>query len=487
MTRVDLDKTSMESKTESGKQGPVPSFRHAAFTFLSIIAVIALGLSWLQTSLHSLLLICIVIAGVSARTISKNGFRSIRDAMNSGIEQALSAIYIFILIGVLIAALIQCGAVATLISYGLQLISPAVFLPAGLILCSLMSVATGTSWGTAGTAGIVMIGIGEAMGVPLAIVAGMVVSGACFGDKISPMSDTTNLAAMSCKTDLYRHIRSLLFTTAPAYILALVAFAFIGVFYIDNSMTNEDLDLMQSGLSKAFNIGLLTLLPLIVMLVLAFKKISAEVAMMASSLVAVVLAVTIQDAQFSTVLSSLHSGGAFETGIETLDKLFSRGGIQSMMWTLSLALLALALGGILNKFGFLQALVKGMLQRITRAASLITATIISGIVGNMCMGEAYITIILGGQLFGDAYDEHDLDRSILSRSIEEGATLSTALIPWTTAGAFFATTLGVSTLEYLPWALFNLFSPLLAIIFAWLGIAQLSRLTNATRANDDAN
>ena len=420
------------------------------------------------------MLTSILIAGASAWPISDNGFRSIRSAMNSGIEQALSAIYIFFLIGVLIAALIQCGAVATLIYYGLELISPAVFLPAGLVLCSLMSVTTGTSWGTAGTAGIVMVGIGDAMGVPTEIVAGTVVSGACFGDKISPMSDTTNLAAMSCKTDLYQHIRSLLFTTIPAYVLATIIFSCIGIFYADSALATQDLNTMLDGLNKAFKISPITLLPLVVMIAMSFWKISAEVAMVATALVAVALSVAIQDAQFGSVLSSLHSGGSFETGVTMLDKLFSRGGIESMMWTLSLALLALALGGILNKFGFLQVLVRGILQRIANAASLITATIISGIFGNMCMGEAYITIILGGQLFGTAYDEYDLDRSVLSRSIEEGATLSTALIPWTTAGAFFATTLGVSTLDYLPWAVFNWLSPLIAILFAWLGFAQFS-------------
>ena len=347
------------------------------------------------------------------------GFRSIRRAMNSGIEQALSAIYIFIMIGVLIAALIQCGAVATLIYYGLKLISPTIFLPASLILCSLMSLATGTSWGTAGTAGVVMVGIGEVLGIPTPIVAGTIVSGACFGDKVSPISDTTNLAAMSSQTDLYRHIRSLLLTTVPAYLLALIAFAVIGSFYSSDTTAGQELDTLLDGLTSVFSIGPLTLLPLLLMLVLGIRKVSAEVAMMMSTLAAVLLAITIQGAPFVTVLSSLHTGGEFQTGVETLDKLFSRGGMESMMWTLSLALLALALGGVLGKFGILTVLVRGMLQRIANAASLIAATIISGIAGNMCMGEAYITIILGGQLFGAAYDEQKLDRSVLSRSLEE--------------------------------------------------------------------
>lgn len=462
----------------------MPSFRLALLTFVAMIVVISVGLFYLQTSLHSLMLICILIASVSAWPLCENGFESIRQAMNRGIEQALSAIYIFIMIGVLIAALIQCGAVATLIYYGLNLISPTIFLPASLVLCSLMSLATGTSWGTAGTAGVVMIGIGEMMGIPTAMVAGTVVSGACFGDKISPVSDTTNLAAMSCQTDLYRHIRSLLFTTLPAFVLALISFAGLGCFYGTKAMDGNELDAFLGALSSTFTISPITLLPLLLMLVLAIRKVSAEVAMMLSTLVAVIVAVAVQGADGRNVISALHTGGSFETGITTLDKLFSRGGIESMMWTLSLALLALALGGILQKFGFLAVLVRSILRRIANTASLIATTIVSGVVGNMCMGEAYITIILGGQLFGSAYDEHDLDRSVLSRSMEEGATLSTALIPWTTAGAFFATTLGVSTIHYLPWALFNWLSPVVAIIFACIGIGQLERKTPPARGQE---
>lgn len=448
-----------------------PSFRQALLTFAAIVAVIGVGLFYLQTSLHSLMLICLLIAGVSAWRLSSDGFKSIREAMNSGIQGALSAIYIFILIGVLIAAFIQSGTVAALIYYGLEFISPVVFLPAGLILCSFMSVATGTSWGTVGTAGVVLMGIGEAMGIPLPLVAGMVVSGACFGDKMSPVSDTTNLAAMSSGTDLYSHIKSMLYTTGPAYLIALAVFTFIGLGYIDNHLPQADLDAMLAGISNTYSINLLCLLPFVVMLVMSLNKISAEVAMMTAAVVAVVMAVVMQGAEFTAVLGSLYGGGSFETGVATLDKLFGRGGISSMMWTLSLALMALALGGILSGFGLLRVLIAGILSRVKRAASLITTTILACFVGNMSMGEAYMSIILGGQLFGDAYDKHNIDRAVMSRSLEEGATLTTALIPWTTGGAFFASTLGVEVLDYAPWALLNWMNPLLSIVLAYLGIA----------------
>jgi NhaC family Na+:H+ antiporter len=448
-----------------------PSFQQSLLTFSAIVCVIGIGLFYLQVSLHSLMLICLLIAGLSAWRLSSNGFASIREAMNGGITSALSAIYIFILIGVLIAAFIQSGTVAALIYYGLEFISPAIFLPAGLILCSFMSVATGTSWGTVGTAGVVLIGIGEVMGIPLPIVAGMVISGASFGDKMSPVSDTTNLAAMSAGTDLYSHIKSMLWTTGPAYIITLIVFAVIGMNYAENTLPQAQLEAMLTGITNTYTINLLCLLPFLVMLVLSLKKVSAEVAMYSAAVVAVILAVVMQGVSFTSVLGALYGGGSYETGVETLDKLFGRGGISSMMWTLSLALMALALGGVLSGFGFLRVLIAGVLAKVKRGASLVASTIVACFLGNMTMGEAYMSIILGGQLFGDAYDKQQVDRSVLSRSLEEGATLTTALIPWTTGGAFFASTLGVQVLDYAPWALLNWINPLLSIVLAYMGIA----------------
>lgn len=458
-----------------------PSFLQALLTFLSIISVIGVGLFYLQASLHSLMLICLLIAGLSAWKLSPNGFSSIREAMNGGIKNALSAIYIFVLIGVLIAAFIQSGTLGALIYYGVEFISPAIFLPTGLILCSFMSLATGTSWGTVGTAGVVLMGIGDLMGVPLPLVAGMVISGACFGDKMSPVSDTTNLSAMSSGTDLYTHIKSMLYTTGPTYLIALVAFTIMGLNYVESPMPTDSLNAILAGINNTFTINLLCLLPFVVMLTLSLKKISAEVAMAAAAITAVILAITLQGANFTSVLNSLYGGGSFNSGVESLDKLFARGGISSMMWTLSLALMALALGGILSSFGFLRVLISGILNGVKRGASLVATTILTCLVGNMSMGEAYMSIILGGQLFGNAYDKHNIDRAVMSRSLEEGATLTTALIPWTTAGAFFASTLGVEVLDYAPWALLNWINPLLSIVFAYLGFALFKAGTKTKR------
>ena len=476
----------MTASTDSVAQWREPSFLHAFITLAAIIGVISAGLFFLQTSLHSLLLIALVIAAVSAR-VSGHDYYAIRGAMNAGVSGALTAIYIFILIGVLIASFIQSGTLATLIYYGIEFVSPAVFLPAGLILCSLMSLATGTSWGTVGTMGVVLMGIGATMGVPAPLVAGMIISGACFGDKMSPVSDTTNLAAMSSRVDLYAHIRSMLYTAGPAYVLSLVLFSLLGMPYAQNQLPVEQLAIMQNALQNTFSINLLTLLPLLVMLGLTTARVAPEPSMLIASAVAVLLAVLVQGQSLTSVLNSLYSGGNVRTGLDSIDALLGRGGILAMMWTLSLSLIALALGGILERGRFLRVLIHAIIGRIQRVSTLVATTILACFAGNITMGEAYMSILLSGQLFSDAYDRKGVDRRVLSRSLEDGATLTTALIPWTTGGAFFASTLGVAVIEYAPWALLNWLSPLIAIAFVVMGIGLFNKKSVAQEQKEGSS
>ena len=445
-----------------------PGFLQSLVCFGGVIVIVIAGLLWLGISLHSLLLIALVWVAGHAALLGFH-FQEIKSAMISGIQKGLGAIFIFFLIGVLIAALIEGGTIGGLIYYGVDLLHPAIFLPAGLVLCSLMSLATGTAWGTIGTIGVVLMGLGGALGIPLPLVAGMVVSGASFGDKMSPVSDTTNLAAMSADTDLYSHIKSMMYTTVPTYVICLIMFTFVGLSYSGQTLSAQELLELKQHLAIEFAISPLTLLPLIVLLVLSIRRTPAEASMLGSVATAVVLAVAMQDRTATEVLNSLHAGYVADTGLERLDVLLSRGGIQSMMWTMSLALLALSLGGILDRAGFVRVLLSGLLNRIKRSASLIATTIGAGVVTNMSMGEAYLSIIFGGQIFKDSYEEDNLEKHMLSRCLEEGATLSTSLIPWTTSGAFITGVLAMSPLEYAPWAFFNYVNPLLSIILAYMG------------------
>ncbi|MDA0706361.1 MAG: Na+/H+ antiporter NhaC [Proteobacteria bacterium] len=445
-----------------------PGFLQSMICFGGVIVTVIAGMLWLGISLHSLLLIALVWVAGHAALLGFH-FQEIKSAMISGINKGLGAIFIFFLIGVLIAAFIEGGTIGGLIYYGVDLLHPAIFLPAGFVLCSVMSLATGTAWGAIGTIGVVLMGLGGALGIPLPLVAGMVVSGASFGDKMSPVSDTTNLAAMSADTDLYSHIKSMMYTSVPTYVICLIMFTFVGLSYSGETLSAQELLELKQHLAIEFAISPLTLLPLIVLLLLSIRRTPAEVSMLGGVATAVVLAVTMQDRTVTEVLNSLHVGYVADTGLERLDVLLSRGGLESMMWTMSLALLALSLGGILDRAGFVRVLLSGLLKRIKRSASLIATTIGAGVVTNMSMGEAYLSIIFGGQIFKDSYEAHNLEKHMLSRCLEEGATLSTSLIPWTTSGAFITGVLAISPLEYAPWAFFNYVNPLLSIALAYMG------------------
>ena len=454
-----------------------PSFLQSLACFGGVILIVILGLFWLEINLHVLLVIGLIWVAGHASYLGFQ-FTLIKSAMSAGIGKGLGAIYIFILIGVLIAALIEGGTVGGLIYYGVDLLHPAIFLPAGLILCSLMSLATGTAWGTIGTIGVVLMGLGNVLGIPLPLVAGMVVSGASFGDKMSPVSDTTNLAAMSAETDLYAHIRSMRYTTVPTYIIALFLFTIVGLEYADQALSVQQLNELKEHLAIEFSIGPVTLLPLVVLLVLGIRRVPAEPSMLASIATAIALALTTQGRGITEVLNSLQEGYTSNTDLELLDVLLTRGGIQSMMWTLSLALIALALGGLLDRSGFVRVLLQGLLSRIKRSATLVAATIGSGVIANMSMGEGYLSIIFGGQIFKDSYDADGLERHMLSRCLEEGATLSTSLIPLTTSGAFCMGALGISPFTFAPWAFFNYINPLLSILLAYMGFGIFRKKTS---------
>jgi NhaC family Na+:H+ antiporter len=454
-----------------------PSFLQALICFSVIVITIAGGLFGLGISLHALMFLCLLWVGLHAYSLGHD-YLQIRELMNSALTRAMPAIYIFILIGMVISSFMHSGTIATLMYYGLSWLSPSLFLAVGMLLCAVMSVATGTSWGTVGTLGVVFIGIGSAMNIPAPLVAGMIVCGATFGDKMSPISDTTNLAAMSAGTDLYRHIYSMLFTTVPTFGLTFLIFLVIGLDYGDQNLELSEVTSIQAAL--AINYGLtpmVTLLPLVLLATLSIRKVPAEVTMSCSIMLAVLIAVVYQGENPIAVLNALWENTPESTGIQSLDALLGRGGISSMSWTLLLALMAIALGGILHGAGILKALLAGIIARVQRTTTLIATTILSGFLGNIAMGEAYISIILNCQLFKPKYEQQKLESAILSRSVEEGSTMTTGLIPWTTAGAFYSATLGVEVITYAPYAFFNYLNAIVAIAMAALGIGLLKPKT----------
>ena len=453
---------------QKAKEHDEPGFIAALICCSGVLTIMVVSVFLLKIELHLALTLALIWSAFNAALLGYR-FKDTKHLMNDGIIAAVGAIYIFMLIGVVIAALIESGTIAGIIVYALGVVDPRWFLPASLLLCSFMSLATGTSWGTVGTAGVVLVGLGEFIGIPAPMVAGAVISGALFGDKMSPLSDTTILAATAVGTEVDQHIRAMFYTTGPAYLLILLVFGVLSFNYGEVTLSLDEIDVLKAPLLDQFAINILVFLPLLVIITMSFMRMAAEPSMMAGTFVAVVLAMFQQGREFSDILYSLQYGFVSNTGIEAVDTLLTRGGLQSMMWTLSLALIALALGGILNGAGFLKVLVSGLIKKIKTATQLVTSTIATCMLANMSMGENYLAIIFGSRIYKETYKERGLHPRMLSRCVEEGATLSAGLIPWTTTGAFFSAALGVSTAQYAPWVLLSSFNIIISIGLAALG------------------
>ncbi len=448
----------------------IPNFWQALLCFGGILTIIVAGVIAFNINIHVLLIVSIIWTCFHSYSLGYK-FKEIKQLMSDGISNGLGAAYVFILIGVVVAAFLESGTIASIVYYSLDLIHPAVFLPAGLLLCSFMSVSVGTLMGTVATAGVILIGIGAAMGVPLPIVAGMVIAGASFGDKMSPVSDTTNLAAISAGTDLYTHIKSMLYTTVPTYIICLILFTFIGFQYSADALATNDIQLFQEAIKNNYVVSVWGFVPVIVLFGLSLKKIPAEPAMMAASSVAILMAVFQQGHDILGILASLQDGYKAETGHPGLDTLVNRGGIQSMMRTFSLALFAMALGGLLDKVGILTSMLQGILKHLKSVISLLFATMLTGIVSSIATGQSYISIVLTSQLFRKKFEDMGLKRRMLSRTVEESTTLITPLMPWSLGGAFYSGVMGVAVVDYLPWAFLNYLNFIVALIIASLGLA----------------
>lgn len=436
--------------------------------------MIIIGFVVYRISIHVLLIISIIWSSLHTYALGYK-FSEIKQLMSDGITNALGAVYVFILIGIVVASFLESGTIASIVYYGLDLIHPAVFLPVGLILCSFMSVSVGTMVGTVATIGVILIGIGAAMGVPLPIVAGMVIAGASFGDKMSPVSDTTNMAALTTGTDLYTHIKSMLYTTIPTYIICLVLFTFIGLEYAGEAYSTEGIETFKAAIEDHYVISLWGFVPIIVLFGLSVRKVPAEPAMISASAVAVLIAVVQQGHDIVSILGSLQSGYSADTGNADLDRLLNRGGILGMMSTLAIALFAMALAGILDKAGYLTSMLEGILKHLKNVISLIAATMLTGIIASIATGQSYISIVLTAQLFKKKYDDMGLKRRMLSRTIEESTTLITPLMPWSLGGAFYSGAMGVPVFDYAPWAFLNYLNFIVALILASFGFAIFRR------------
>ncbi|MFA5576161.1 MAG: Na+/H+ antiporter NhaC [Tissierellaceae bacterium] len=454
------------------KQKRHPSFILSLFVILSVIAILIFGIILLDADIHVLLILALTLSCIVSFKLGYS-FDELVVGMQKSISEVMPAMMIFILIGVIIGSWITAGTVPAIIYYGLKLITPNLFLPIGLLLCSMTSLATGTSWGTMGTVGIALMGMGSGLGIPAPLTAGMVISGAYFGDKMSPISDTTNLAAAAAGTDLYEHVKSMAFTTGPSYVIVLILYTLMGLRYSSGSVNQGEVDLIVNSLDSTFNMNPVVFLPMIILFTLNIKKVAAVPAMLIGAASAVLVAIAVQGVSLTDALLSLNYGYSGDTGVELVDNLLNRGGIQSMMWTFSLAFIAISLGGVLEHVGYLRALIHGFIKKVHSPGLLSIIVIASTTLGSAALGEVYLSLILNGNLYREDFKEKGLKLSMLSRYLEEGGTLTQVFVPWTTGAAFIATTLGVSTFKYAPYALLNYINPLVSIVFSFLGIFVL--------------
>jgi Na+:H+ antiporter, NhaC family len=455
---------------------PTPTLGMSLIPVIVLIVALFYTIVVLDGSGHiPLILGSITAAGLSAAML-KMPWREIQTGMTRGILMALPAILILIVVGLLIGVWIASGVVPVMIYYGLKILAPGYFLAATIVICAVISLATGSSWSTAATVGLAMMGVGQALGIPPGMTAGAVVSGAYFGDKMSPLSDTTNLAPAVAGTDLFTHIRHMVYTTTPSFLLALILFVVIGLVRpASGSVETAEYVLMLSTLSASFDLSLWLLIAPVSVLVLVWRKTPALPALVVGVLIGAVLLLTFQrggagwDAALGGLVRALYSGYVSETGVASVDELLSRGGLSYMMDTIALIMVALAFGGIMEASGMLARLAAAVLMLARSTGSLIAVTVFSCFGMNVLASDQYMAIIIPGRMYRGAYLERNLHPKNLSRALEDSATLTSPLIPWNTCGAYMSGVLGVSAFAYLPFAFFNLASPFVSMLYGFTG------------------
>ncbi|WP_396464382.1 malate-H+/Na+-lactate antiporter MleN [Bacillus sp. SG20032] len=396
-------------------------------------------------------------------------YKDLQNAIVHGISNGLEAVLILVSVGALIGTWIAGGVVPTLIYYGLEFIHPSIFLLATLIICSIMSVATGTSWGTVGTAGIAMIAIGEGLGIPLPLVAGAILSGAYFGDKLSPLSDSTVLASSLSKVDVLAHVRAMLYLSIPAYVITAILFTVVGFMYGGKNIDLDKVEFLKSSLQNTFDIHIWMLIPAVLVIVLlAMKKPSMPVIVI-GALLGAIWAVVFQGMDIAHAIATAYNGFSIKTDIEFLNGLLNRGGIVGMLDSLVVIIFGLGFGGLLEKLGVLKVIVSTFEKKLTSAGNVTLSTLIVAFLANIFGCAMYVSLILTPKIMEDSYDRLHLDRRVLSRNSEVGGTLTSGMVPWSDNGIYMAGILGVSTFSYLPFMWLSFVAIGLAIIYGYTG------------------
>jgi NhaC family Na+:H+ antiporter len=381
-------------------------------------------------------------------------------------------IVILFLVGALAGSWLVSGVIPAMVYYGLQVLSPEIFLPASVIIAAIISIATGSSWTTSATVGIALVGIGTALGISPGMIAGAVISGAYFGDKMSPLSDTTNLAPAMAGTDLFTHIRYMAITTVPSIVVTLAVFALIS--FSIQPTGSADISNLLASIDQTFYISPWLFLVPITVIVLILLKLKPIASLASGVLLAVIFAFAFQsevlgglsDSNLSAVITAILTDTSIATDNDVLNELFSSGGMNGMLWTIFLIICAMIFGGIMDGIGALARITKALLSVATTVFGLFTSTVISCLGLNIVASDQYLAIVIPGKMFKKAYEDKGLAPENLSRTLEDSGTVTSVLIPWNTCGAYQSNVLGVGVAEYFIYAIFNWLSPLMTLLFA---------------------
>ena len=447
------------------------SFPIAVMTLLVVAGIMSLGLAILKlntmvTFILTFLAVCIIAICVGTK------LNQLEDMILTGFRKTAQVCMIFIAVGMVVGSWIISGIVPSIIYYGLSIFTPSSFLALGFVVCCIVSFFTGSSYAALGTMGIAFMAIGYGMDINPALVAGMSVSGAVFGDKMSPFSDTTNMAPAASGTDVIKHIKSMLWTVIPAFVVSLVLYFVLGMRYNTTSPeAMQDLHAIMDTLKASFTISPILLLIPVLTIVMVIKKVPATIALLAGALMGVIVAFIAQPQfTYTQVLTALASGFSGEFEVAAVAKLLNRGGISSMTSTIIYTIFAIELGEIMYQLGVLSVMLDKIRDRLEKPANLIITTLLSCLATVMLTTSQYMAILLPGEVFQDSYRKAKVAPEVLSRTLEDGGTLFAFLVPWSAAAIYSSGVLGISAVEYLPFAFLPLLCPLFAVVCAITGI-----------------
>lgn len=455
-----------------------PSLGIALIPLISMGLLLGVGYGIYQIRPQVLLVAAAAITGLLG-FILRFSWKEMERGIVDSIHKAMPAILIMLCVGILIGSWISCGTIPMIIYYGLKLISPKFFLFTACLVCSIVALAIGTSWGTIGTLGVAFIGIAMGLGIPLGPAAGAIVAGAYFGDKMSPFSDIPNLAVVAAGANLFDHIKHMFWSAVPGWLLSLLIYFLYGLRFQGERVESESMNLILDTLRKNFRFHVILLLPLVIVFYLAFTKKPTIPGMLLSSFVAAILALIFQKTSIPQIAAAMNTGYQAQTGFEAVDRLISRGGLMSMMETQLIAFTAFSFGGIMQRTGLLSIILDRVLKFAHQIWSIVLVTISSCIMTALVTGSSYLSMIIPGELLSPIYKQKRLAAKNLSRIIDECGGIIVPLIPWSMAGVYITGTLGVPTFTYLPWAIMN---------YAGIGILSLygvTRFTMAPRIRED--